>query len=103
MENGKEFLGELKKTALSFDDKAEVILFGSRARGDYGEDSDRDVLVLTGKKLTPQTEAAILDRFFEIELGYAQAVSALVADKETWDYWEIRPLNVNVAKEGILL
>jgi len=33
------------------DDKAEVILYGSRARGDEREDSDWDLLVLTDESL----------------------------------------------------
>jgi uncharacterized protein len=47
MQNQKEFLEEIKGVVLSFDDKAEVILYGSRARGDYREDSDWDVLIRT--------------------------------------------------------
>ena len=33
-----------------------IILFGSRARGDYREDSDWDVLIVTERKLDKKTE-----------------------------------------------
>lgn len=88
---------------LAHDPQAQVILYGSRARGDYKEDSDWDVLVLTSKKLKAQVQGEIIDKIYEVELKYMQAVSTLIVDKEKWDYWEIRPLNKNVAKEGIVL
>jgi len=33
-----------------------IILFGSRARGDYSEDSDWDILIVTKKKLDKETK-----------------------------------------------
>ncbi len=33
-----------------------IILFGSRARGDYREDSDWDILIVTEEKLDKKTE-----------------------------------------------
>lgn len=103
MENQKEFLEAIKQVVLSFDKKAEVILYGSRARGDYREDSDWDVLVLTSRKLGAEAERAMSDKLYEVELKYLQAVAAFIEDKETWAYWDIRPLNKNVAREGIIL
>lgn len=38
---------EIARTAQEFSEPAVVILFGSRARGDYGEHSDIDLLVIT--------------------------------------------------------
>ncbi len=101
--NQQEFLKEIKDTVLSFDDKAEVILYGSRARGDYKEDSDWDVLILTSPDLDAKRKKLSRDEVYEIELDYLQAISTFIVDKKSWDYWEIRPLNKNVAKEGIHL
>jgi uncharacterized protein len=78
-----------------------VILYGSRARGDFRDDSDWDILVLTNRKMDARKEHTMRDKIYEVELKYLQAVSIFIEDKESWDYWEIRPLNKNVAKEGI--
>jgi uncharacterized protein len=45
----KKFLNEVKQSLLSIDDKAIIILFGSRARGDASKDSDWDFLIVTHK------------------------------------------------------
>jgi predicted nucleotidyltransferase len=38
-----QILKEIKKTVLNVDSEAEVVLFGSRARGDFHDESDWDV------------------------------------------------------------
>ncbi len=48
--NQNEFLNIIKIQVLKEDENASLILFGSRARGDYREDSDWDVLVITKKE-----------------------------------------------------
>ena len=98
-----EFLKELKQAVLSHDEKAEVILYGSRARGDFGEESDWDVLVLTSGRLTNKAEADLRDRIYDIELEHAQSLSTIILDKATWDHWEVMPLHRNVTKEGVAL
>lgn len=97
----KEFLKHIKAAVLSFDDKAEVILFGSRARGDNREDSDWDVLVLTSKKSSGSYGDPIVDALLPLELKYEQAIAPLIVERQTWDYWEIAPIHQNIRKEGI--
>ncbi len=52
--NQKDFLNKIKARVLKEDANASLILFGSRARGDYRPDSDWDVLVLTSKEASTQ-------------------------------------------------
>ena len=52
---------DLKKVILKVAEKYgvkvdRIILFGSRARGDFREDSDWDILIVTEKKLNKKTE-----------------------------------------------
>jgi len=56
MENKLKLIKEIilktaKKHNIEID---KIILFGSRARGDYREDSDWDILIVTRKKLRLQ-------------------------------------------------
>jgi predicted nucleotidyltransferase len=46
-----EITSKVKQTVKEFDPNAEVILFGSRARGDYKKDSDWDFLILTDRNV----------------------------------------------------
>lgn len=50
MTNNSEILEEIKRVVLQVDFDAEVVLFGSRARGDFHEESDWDLLVLVDKE-----------------------------------------------------
>ena len=47
--NSDLILEKVKEIVHATDPEAEVILFGSRARGDAMEDSDWDILILTPK------------------------------------------------------
>jgi len=42
----------IKQISLQFFPTCEVILFGSRARNDYTEDSDYDILIITNEELS---------------------------------------------------
>lgn len=45
--SNKEFLNSIKTTVLSYIPDAKVLVFGSRARGDFNTHSDFDLLVVT--------------------------------------------------------
>ena len=47
-----------------------VILFGSKARGDYDEHSDIDLLVVTSRSLHWKEEKAIVGALFDIGMEY---------------------------------
>jgi predicted nucleotidyltransferase len=99
----KEFLKRIKQAVLTFDDKAEVILFGSRARGDAKKDSDWDILILTKKKNVIPLEKDIQNKVYDIELEYLQCISTIVLDKPHWNKMSITGFYENVMKEGITL
>jgi len=42
----------IKRTTLQFFPTCEILLFGSRARNDFEEDSDYDFLIITKKELS---------------------------------------------------
>ncbi len=98
--NQKEFLNKIKKQVLKEDANASLILFGSRARGDYKEDSDWDVLVLTSKDLGHKVRRKLRDDIYDVELEYMQPVSTIIVEKEKWNSMSITPLYQNVIAEG---
>lgn len=83
---------------------AEVILFGSEARGEAHSDSDFDLLILTPTKLTYHEERAITDPLIDLFWDQDIDVSPIVYSRSEW---ENRPFETdfyrNVMREGIRL
>ena len=85
------------------DPKAEIILFGSHARGEAREDSDWDVLILIDQdKQSRLIEKKYRDEMFELELEIGQPISTFVFSKADWNTkYSITPLYKNIQKEGV--
>ena len=77
----------LKKTANSVvQSDGQVILFGSRARGDNREDSDWDLLIILDKdKLTWEDKHKISDAFYDLELQTGQLMIPIIHTKKFWE------------------
>lgn len=84
---------------------AEVILYGSEARGEARSDSDIDLLILVdGDKLTLAQEDAVTTPLYELELQTGVAISPIVMLKKQWENRPlVTPFYLNVIKEGIRL
>jgi predicted nucleotidyltransferase len=83
---------------------AEVILFGSRARGDAKIDSDWDILILVSGEVNLKREQLFRHQLFELELIFGQAISTFVYSKDNWNKQHfITPLYQNIKKEGIVI
>lgn len=85
--------------------KADVILFGSQARGKGGSKSDWDILILVDDPMVSrETEKEYREQLFDVELEIGEPISTLVLSKKEWETrHSITPLYQNVKKEGILL
>jgi predicted nucleotidyltransferase len=57
-----EFLPEITRRILSVSTPEQIILFGSYARGDFGPDSDLDLLVILPGVRSPRSESTRLRR-----------------------------------------
>lgn len=84
--------------------EAEIILYGSEARGDARPDSDIDLLILLPEVNDPESYIAkrsmISGRLFEISLDFEVEISPLVLPRKVW-YSRKTPFSVNVANDGI--
>ena len=96
-------LNKIKTGIKAIDPKAEIYLFGSRARGDNRNDSDWDILVLTNeKKITFDYESDLRDPILDIELETGEVISLLVYSKSDWiNKKSVSTLFMNVLKDGI--
>ena len=89
------------KTEISkIDPLAEVILFGSRARGDFRNDSDWDFLILLDRPMDQPLKDLILATIYQIELQTDSVFNALIHTKEDWAMRSITPLYAIIQKEG---
>ena len=63
----------------------EIILFGSKARGDHDAFSDIDLLLVTTEPLHWKDEKAIVEILFDIGMSHDVIFSPLFASKEEWN------------------
>lgn len=82
-----------------------VMLFGSRSRGDAGEYSDIDLLVLTRKPRNLQDRLRLSNITAEINVNYGVAISCLYINMDDWEQDNnINPqLKQNIEQEGMTL
>ncbi|KPL15637.1 MAG: hypothetical protein AMS26_07085 [Bacteroides sp. SM23_62] len=101
MANRKEILLKIKKTVSELDPEARIILFGSRARGDHGKESDWDLLRLTSIPATEENKKNLRYRLLDIELETEQAISTLIHHHDHWEKYSLTPLYNVIEEEGI--
>jgi predicted nucleotidyltransferase len=88
----------------AIDPKADVILYGSRARGDERPDSDWDILILTDYSVDLITERKFRDKLYDLELETGEPLSIFVYSKSDWlTKQRITPFYENVTQEGVRL
>jgi len=94
----------IRQTINSVDPNAEVILYGSRARGDERSDSDWDILVLTNYAMDLMIEKEFRDKIYDLELETDESFSLFIYSKDEWQTKQsITPFYQNVTREGIQL
>jgi predicted nucleotidyltransferase len=83
--------------------EAQIILYGSRARGDFNKYSDWDILILLNESIVDKKkEMEYREEIFDIELETGESISTFVFSKKDWENkYSITPLYDNIKKEGI--
>ena len=64
---------------------SEMILFGSRARGDADSDSDMDVLVVLDGPVSKQSRRIVSDNAWEVGFAAGIVVVPIVVSRERWE------------------
>ena len=86
------------------DQIAEVVLYGSYARGTQDEESDVDIAVILTGKPTKEATDAMINCVSSHELVCGKVLSVIDIDSEQFNQWkDILPFYKNIQKEGIVL
>ena len=96
-----QLIKKIKSTVLQIDQGADIILYGSRARGDYRFDSDWDFLILTNLPENNSTKTTFRNKLFDLELEVEEPISTIIHNKKTWTDYEVTPLYQIISKEGV--
>jgi predicted nucleotidyltransferase len=92
----------IKATINTIDPKAQVIIFGSRARGDAKKGSDWDILILTEYPVSTEIERSFRNNLFDIEIETGEVFSTFVYQKQIWNTkHKVTPLYRNIKREGV--
>lgn len=102
MVSDTEILKLIKSSIKEVIPDAKLILFGSRARGDWHEESDWDILILTAFQPSKEIEKKIQGKIFPISVSIASFINYLVVSEKEWEqsasYYS---LYQSVSKEGL--
>jgi uncharacterized protein len=95
----------IRQKVNEIDNTAEVILYGSRARGDNKRDSDWDVMILLKQKnVDKKVEQTFRHHLLDLELEIGVPISVFVYSKNDWEgKYSITPLFRSIKKEGIII
>ncbi len=96
-------LEEAEKLGVSVE---RIVLFGSRARGDYREDSDYDILVVVRNKLSRKVKIDLSVNISSRLIDEIHApVDVIVVSETSWRKYRSAPGTVlySAGKEGVLV
>ncbi|MBQ9641571.1 MAG: nucleotidyltransferase domain-containing protein [Bacteroidaceae bacterium] len=105
-EKDNKILDLIRTTIRAHEPTAEIILYGSRARGDARKDSDWDVVVLLDK---PSTHLSMDERgTIDYDLWYkgmeqGEEINTFAYTKQQWDNLPPSIFKYNVQNEGVRL
>lgn len=103
---GEQIITDLKKAVRERggDGIVKIVLYGSRARGDYDVESDIDIAIIV-RGLTRELKNRLLDDVADIELKYHTPLSVLVLAEEDFEFLKKRERRIalDIEKEGIIL
>lgn len=105
IQNFDDLIFKLKNLIFGYDKNAELILFGSRARGDWNEESDWDFLILTDLQVTEMFKEVLRNKISnEIEIPQDQVVFVLVKNKKDWEEnYAVTNIYESISEEGIVV
>ena len=100
-----ELIEKIRKAVYEVEPDSEIILYGSRSRGDALSESDWDFLILVDGPLSDERTDRIRHRLYEIEWESGEVISSIVRNREEWnsDFYQAIPFHQRVQQEGFRL
>jgi predicted nucleotidyltransferase len=100
----KLMLRAIKEAVQRITPDAEVVFFGSRARGEVATESDWDILILTDN-VTYELKDEICATLYDLELENEIIINPLILDKREWTsgLFSHHPIHRNVEREGMVI
>ncbi|MDI6734649.1 MAG: nucleotidyltransferase domain-containing protein [bacterium] len=93
---------ELEKKGINL---MKIILFGSRARGDFNHESDWDFFVVVGKELSFQEKRSILGEIYKklakLEDSYEIILKSILGFEKVKNF--VGSVSYEVDKEGVMI
>lgn len=80
-----------------------VILYGSKARGDYEKGSDVDVLVFVGEEMGSVLRSKMSDVCFDVNYKYGSDLSCIIRNEKSFYEEGFVSLITEAKREGILI
>ena len=98
-------LKKVKQAVGGLEPEADIILYGSRARGDSSAESDWDFLILVNGPADDDRVDRIRYCLYEIEWESGEVLSSIVRSRQDWDSQPLKstPFHRNVELEGVVL
>lgn len=100
-----QFLDGVQRTVHAVVPDADVILYGSRARGDAGPMSDWDFLILVDQPVSWSLVKTLRNRLYDLELETDHIISSIIRTRKEWNSSEygVMPFKQAVEREGVRL
>ncbi len=100
-----ELLKRCKKAIRQVVPDADVILYGSRARGDADEYSDYDILVLTDGPSDIPVHKKMIESIYPLELDTGAVLTLAIYNRQQWDtpLYRAMPFHENIDRDGVIL
>jgi uncharacterized protein len=98
-------LQHVKRVVHEVEPGAEVILYGSRSRGDALPDSDWDFLILVDGPVNDERTDRIRHQLYEIEWECGAVLSSIVRSRAEWNsaLYRALPFHERIEQEGTRL
>jgi len=96
---------QVKKAVNEIEPDAEIILYGSRSRGDSSAESDWDLLILIDGTINDERIDRIRYRLYQIEWNSGEVLSSIIRNRKEWHSFPYTsmPLYHKIENEGVLL
>ena len=100
-----DVLRRCKNAVIDVAGDADLILYGSRARGDAEEHSDYDILVVIDGAVDMPLKERILANVYPLLLETGRMLTLIIYSKQQWDppLYRATPLHKNIDREGLLI